>query len=97
MVSISLPRARRLRLPRPGLRRPSTGPGDRPPTTGQKVATPSWLADLATPPRIVSVFAGMGGADVSETTWEQMLDHGRGALEGRAFPPWAVFHEGRQL
>ena len=55
------------------------------------------LADLATPPRIVSVFAGMGGADVSEITWEQMLDHGREALEGRATPPWAVFHEGRQL
>lgn len=55
------------------------------------------LADLATPPRIVSVFAGMGGADVSEITWEQMLDHGREALEGRAMPPWAVFHEGRQL
>jgi len=55
------------------------------------------LADLSTPPRIVSVFAGMGGADVSEITWERMLDHGRIALEGRATPPWAVFHEGRQL
>ena len=55
------------------------------------------LADLPAPPRIVSVFAGMGGADVSETTWERMLDHGRGSLEGRPLPPWAVFHEGRTL
>jgi len=55
------------------------------------------LADLTNPPRIVSVFAGLGGADVSESTWEQMLDHGRGALEGRALPPWAFFHEGRAL
>lgn len=55
------------------------------------------LADLPAPPKIVSVFAGMGGADVSEETWERMLDHGRGALEGRALPPWAVFHEGRTL
>jgi len=55
------------------------------------------LADLKSPPRIVSVFAGLGGADVSEGTWEQMLDHGRGALEGRPLPPWAFFHEGRTL
>jgi len=55
------------------------------------------LADLAVMPRIVSVFAGLGGADVSQVTWERMLDQGRAALEGSAMPPWAVFHEGRQL
>ena len=55
------------------------------------------LSDLREAPRIVSVFAGLGGADVSESTWEQMLEHGRGALEGRALPPWAFFHEGRAL
>jgi pyruvate/2-oxoacid:ferredoxin oxidoreductase alpha subunit len=55
------------------------------------------LSDLASPPRIVSVFAGLGGADVSESTWELMLEHGRGALEGRTLPPWAFFHEGRAL
>ena len=52
------------------------------------------LTDLATPPRIVSAFAGMGGADVSEGTWEAMLDHARGALSGQSMPPYAIFHEG---
>ncbi|HEU4335542.1 MAG TPA: hypothetical protein VFT32_13685 [Candidatus Eisenbacteria bacterium] len=55
------------------------------------------MADLAVMPRLVSVFAGLGGADVSEATWERMLDHGRAVLAGAATPPWAVFHEGRQL
>ncbi len=55
------------------------------------------LADLAAPPRIVSVFAGLGGADVSEPTWEKMLDHGRSVLGGATVGPWAIFHEGRQL
>jgi pyruvate/2-oxoacid:ferredoxin oxidoreductase alpha subunit len=55
------------------------------------------LADLAVMPRIVGVFAGMGGADVSEPTWERMLEHARATLAGTAAPPWAVFHEGRQL
>jgi len=55
------------------------------------------LSDLPAPPRIVSVFAGMGGADVSVATWEQMLHHARGALQGRSLPPYAIFHEGVTL
>jgi pyruvate ferredoxin oxidoreductase alpha subunit len=52
------------------------------------------LTDLAAPPRIVSAFAGMGGADVSVATWERMLTHARDALSGRPMPPYAIFHEG---
>jgi pyruvate ferredoxin oxidoreductase alpha subunit len=55
------------------------------------------LSDLPQPPRIVSTFAGMGGADVSEATWERMLDHARGALRGTPPPPYAIFHEGAEL
>jgi pyruvate/2-oxoacid:ferredoxin oxidoreductase alpha subunit len=52
------------------------------------------LSDLDDPPRVVSVFAGLGGANVSEDTWEAMLDHARLALAGHALPPYALFHEG---
>ncbi len=55
------------------------------------------LSDLPKPPRIVSAFAGLGGADVSEPTWERMLEHARGALDGGTLPPWAAFHEGVEL
>jgi pyruvate/2-oxoacid:ferredoxin oxidoreductase alpha subunit len=55
------------------------------------------LAGVENPPRIVSVFTGLGGADVSETTWERILDHGRSALDGKSLPPVAFFHEGTQL
>ena len=55
------------------------------------------LSDLPKPPRIVSAFAGLGGADVSEQTWERMLEHARGALDGGSLPPWALFHEGVEL
>jgi pyruvate ferredoxin oxidoreductase alpha subunit len=55
------------------------------------------LADLRTPPRVVGVFAGMGGADVSVDTWERMLEHARGALGGGPTPEAAIFHEGRAL
>ena len=55
------------------------------------------LSDLAHPPRVVSAFAGMGGADVSEATWERMLDHGREAMDGRTMPAWVAFHEGEAL
>ncbi|HEY7727580.1 MAG TPA: hypothetical protein VID50_03935 [Candidatus Eisenbacteria bacterium] len=55
------------------------------------------LADVPRPPRIVSAFAGLGGADVSEATWERMLEHARGALDGGTRPAWAVFHEGVEL
>jgi pyruvate ferredoxin oxidoreductase alpha subunit len=52
------------------------------------------LAGLPRPPAIVSVFAGLGGADVSEASWECMLEHARGALDDRALPPYAFVHEG---
>ena len=55
------------------------------------------LQDLDRSPRVVSAFAGLGGADVSEGTWTRMLDHAMGAIQGRALPPWAVFHEGIKL
>ena len=46
---------------------------------------------------IVSAFAGLGGADVSEATWERMLDEGRAALEGHDVPPYATYHDGVRL
>jgi pyruvate ferredoxin oxidoreductase alpha subunit len=55
------------------------------------------LADLPRPPRVVSAFAGLGGADVSEATWETMLDDARAGLEGRPIAPWRLYHEGRAL
>jgi hypothetical protein len=39
----------------------------------------------------------MGGADVSESTWEAMLDNGRRALSGNMPPPFEIFHEGAAL
>ena len=54
------------------------------------------LSDFERAPRVVSAFAGLGGADVSEATWERMLDHARSSLDG-ANPPAGVFHEGRLL
>jgi pyruvate/2-oxoacid:ferredoxin oxidoreductase alpha subunit len=55
------------------------------------------LSDLQRPPRIVSAFAGLGGADVSEATWELMLEDARAARDGRGGMPSAVYHEGRHL
>jgi pyruvate/2-oxoacid:ferredoxin oxidoreductase alpha subunit len=55
------------------------------------------LSDLPNPPRVVSVFAGIGGADVSEATWAAMLDSGRTALAGVTLPPYQLFHEGVRL
>ena len=55
------------------------------------------LSDLASPPKVVSAFAGMGGADVSSTTWERMLEHAHEALRGAPMPPYAIFHEGVTL
>jgi pyruvate ferredoxin oxidoreductase alpha subunit len=52
------------------------------------------LSDLGTPPVVVGAFAGLGGANVSEETWEAMLDHARLALAGHRLPPYALFHEG---
>jgi pyruvate/2-oxoacid:ferredoxin oxidoreductase alpha subunit len=55
------------------------------------------LCDLEAPPRVVSAFAGLGGANVSEITWHAMLDNARAALAGAATPPWQLFHEGVSL
>jgi pyruvate ferredoxin oxidoreductase alpha subunit len=55
------------------------------------------LADLDSPPRVVSAFAGLGGADVSEPTWEAMLDEAHDALDGPAPPATMFFHEGARL
>jgi len=52
------------------------------------------LSDLEKPPVVVSAFAGIGGANVAEETWEAMLDHARLALAGHRLPPYAMFHEG---
>ena len=55
------------------------------------------LAELDHPPRVVSAFAGLGGADVSEVTWEAMLDDARVALDGPAPPAYRFYHEGRPV
>lgn len=55
------------------------------------------LSDLDSPPRIVSAFAGLGGADVSEATWEAMLGEAKDALDGPAPPATMFFHEGARL
>jgi hypothetical protein len=55
------------------------------------------LADLDRPPRVVGAFAGLGGADVSETTWEVMLDDARRALGGPPPPASRFYHEGRPV
>lgn len=48
-------------------------------------------------PRILAAFAGMGGADVSESTWEAMLDEAACAISQPPSQPWMVFHEGARL
>jgi pyruvate/2-oxoacid:ferredoxin oxidoreductase alpha subunit len=55
------------------------------------------LSDLARPPRVVSAFAGLGGANVSEATWFAMLKSAQAAVAGEAIPPWQFFHEGVRL
>ncbi len=55
------------------------------------------LSDLDTRPRIVSAFAGMGGADVSEATWEAMLGEAQDALTRAPRQPYMIFHEGARL
>lgn len=55
------------------------------------------LAGLDKPARIVSAFCGMGGADVSEATWEAMLDEAKDALTKAPAQPYMVFHEGARL
>jgi pyruvate ferredoxin oxidoreductase alpha subunit len=55
------------------------------------------LSDLKNPPRVVSAFAGLGGADVSEATWELMLESAKPALEGKPVAPYMFFHEGMRV
>ncbi|MCC6650564.1 MAG: hypothetical protein IT348_05400 [Candidatus Eisenbacteria bacterium] len=55
------------------------------------------LSGIEPQPRIVSAFAGMGGADVSEATWEAMLDEARDAITTTPRQPYMVFHEGARL
>jgi len=55
------------------------------------------LDGLPNPPRIVSAFAGLGGADVSEETWDRMFDTARAVLGGAPVPPYEFFHEGMVL
>jgi len=55
------------------------------------------LSDLPAPPRVVSAFAGLGGADVSEATWEAMLDEARSVACGRQPEAPRVYHEGAAL
>ncbi len=55
------------------------------------------LSDLVTPPRIVSAFAGLGGADVSEDTWEAMIDTAVSVRNGGPASPHMVFHGGGRV
>ncbi len=55
------------------------------------------LCNLSSPPAVISTFCGMGGADVSVSTWEAMLESGRRALSGDMPPPYQIFHEGAVL
>jgi len=55
------------------------------------------LSDLAQPPRVVSAFAGLGGANVSEPTWLAMLESAKEAWRGTVVPDWQLFHEGVRL
>jgi pyruvate/2-oxoacid:ferredoxin oxidoreductase alpha subunit len=55
------------------------------------------LADLDSRPRVLSAFCGLGGADVSESTWEAMLDEAQDALDGPMPPATMFFHEGTRI
>ena len=55
------------------------------------------LAGLADAPQVVPAFAGLGGADVSEATWEAMLDEALGVARGAGPGPPRVYHEGAAL
>ncbi len=55
------------------------------------------LSGLPEAPAVVGSFAGLGGADVSESTWEAMLDEARAAAAGATPGPPRVFHEGAAL
>jgi pyruvate/2-oxoacid:ferredoxin oxidoreductase alpha subunit len=55
------------------------------------------LAGLDAPPRIVSAFAGLGGADVSEATWEAMLDEALAVGTGKPVGAPRIYHEGAAI
>ncbi len=55
------------------------------------------LSDLEKAPRTFSAFCGMGGADVSEGTWEAMLGEARDAIDRKPSQSYMVFHEGARL
>lgn len=55
------------------------------------------LTDLAAAPAMVPAFCGLGGADVSEATWQAMLDEARRVREGGAPQPPRVWYEGMAL
>ena len=55
------------------------------------------LHGIDKPARVVSAFCGMGGADVSESTWETMLDEAKDAITTAPRQPYMVFHEGARL
>ncbi|MBI2343697.1 MAG: hypothetical protein HYV02_05155 [Deltaproteobacteria bacterium] len=50
---------------------------------------------LETRPAVISCFAGMGGATVSDDTWRQMIAHACATIaKGEKLPPPIVVHEG---
>ncbi|HEV2106351.1 MAG TPA: hypothetical protein VGU27_11555 [Candidatus Eisenbacteria bacterium] len=55
------------------------------------------LVNLERGPQVLSAFCGLGGADVSEATWEAMLDYGARVLAGEAPADGRTFHEGAAL
>jgi pyruvate ferredoxin oxidoreductase alpha subunit len=55
------------------------------------------LDGLENRPRVVSAFAGLGGADVSEATWETMVADACDARTGPPPPSYRFYHEGRRL
>jgi hypothetical protein len=55
------------------------------------------LGGLSSAPAVVSAFCGLGGADVSEATWEAMLESGRRGLAGEAETAARFYHEGVAL
>ena len=55
------------------------------------------LAGLPDTPQVIAAFAGLGGADVSEPTWETMLDDARAVADGTIPGAPRFYHEGAAL
>ena len=55
------------------------------------------LEGLPEGPAVMAAFAGLGGADVSESTWEAMLDEARAVVGGAAVGAPRIYHEGAAL